>query len=176
MFLCTFSFAAEKVKINKVIDGDTIKIERSGKKETVRLIGVDTPESKRNKKAKKDAKRAKKDIDTITKLGKESTKHTKKLLKNNKEVYIETDVQKKDKYGRTLGYVYLDSKKKRMLNEEIIKDGYGTVMTIPPNVKYEKKLREAQKKSIKRKKGLWNDSKKKAKSVDKSQEKTDNKN
>jgi endonuclease YncB( thermonuclease family) len=52
MFTPILLFAQEKVKLNKVIDGDTIKIERSGKKESVRFIGVDMPESRKNKKAK----------------------------------------------------------------------------------------------------------------------------
>jgi micrococcal nuclease len=123
--------------------------------QVLKECGVDTPESRKNKKAKKDAARSKKDVDTITALGKESTAHTKKLLKNKKEVYIETDVQEKDKYGRTLGYVYLDKDKKEMLNEMIIADGYGAVMTVPPNVKYEKKFLKSQKKARKKKKGLW---------------------
>jgi micrococcal nuclease len=121
----------------------------------VRLIGVDTPESRKNKKAKKDAKRSKKDVETITQLGKQSTKHTKELLKNKKEIYIETDAQEKDKYGRTLGYVYLDEKKKEMLNEKIIEDGYGEVMTIPPHVKHEKKFKKAHSTARKKKQGLW---------------------
>jgi micrococcal nuclease len=53
IFTPILSFAQDKVKLNRVIDGDTIKIERNGKKESVRLIGVDTPESRKNKKSKK---------------------------------------------------------------------------------------------------------------------------
>ena len=155
LFLLLFpipAFSAQKATLEKVVDGDTIKVVRDGKKETVRLIGVDTPESKKNKKAKRDVIRSKKDIDTITELGKESARHTRKLLKNKKEVYIETDVQEKDRYGRTLGYVYMDKKKKKMLNKKIIEDGYGTMMTVPPNVKHVKEFQKAQEKARKPKK------------------------
>jgi micrococcal nuclease len=54
---------------------------------------------------------------------------------------------------RLLGYVYLSNGK--MLNEEIVKAGYGNVMTIPPNVKYQDRFLKAYQEARKRKRGLW---------------------
>jgi len=66
---------------------------------------------------------------------------------------IEYDVQKQDKYGRLLGYVYL--KNGEMLNEEIIKSGYASPMTIPPNIKYKDKFTKAYREAKENKRGLW---------------------
>ena len=54
---------------------------------------------------------------------------------------MEFDVQKRDKYGRLLAYVYLSDGK--MVNEEIVKAGYANFMTYPPNVKYQEKFLKA---------------------------------
>ncbi|HQO62599.1 MAG TPA: hypothetical protein PK528_03210, partial [Syntrophorhabdus sp.] len=55
--------AFKKATVIKVVDGDTLKIEMNGQEEAVRLIGIDTPESRINKKAKKDSLRSNQDID-----------------------------------------------------------------------------------------------------------------
>ena len=63
----------------RVVDGDTLKIDFHGIELTTRLIGVDTPESRRNKKAKKDAKRSDQDLVTINALGKKTKEYVKRL-------------------------------------------------------------------------------------------------
>lgn len=75
------------------------------------------------------------------------------LFKPGDKVKIEFDVRPRDLYGRLLGYVYLANGK--MLNEEIIKAGYATVMTIPPNVKYQNRFLGAYKEARENKRGLW---------------------
>ncbi|MDP8262724.1 MAG: thermonuclease family protein [Candidatus Ancaeobacter aquaticus] len=137
----------------RVIDGDTIEIKYKDKIESVRLIGIDTPESRANKKAWRDAKRSGRDIRTITKMGKQAVGYVKTLVKGGDEVKIEFDVQKRDKYKRLLGYVYLRNGK--MLNEEIIIAGYASPMTIPPDVKYQDKFLNAYKEARKNKRGIW---------------------
>ena len=140
----------------RVYDGDTFKCRLEGGKEVkVRLIGVDVPESSKNIKAYRDAERAKADISEIIELGKKAKEFTKSLLKKGTEVVLETDVQPTDKYGRILAYVYLPDG--RMLNLVLIEEGYATVYTIPPNVKYADKFKEAQRKAVKLKKGLWSE-------------------
>jgi micrococcal nuclease len=136
-----------------IIDGDTIKVELKGQKESVRLIGIDTPESKANKKALKDAARSYQDVKTITAMGKESTAFVKTLLQKGDTVGIEFDVQPRDRYGRLLAYVYLSDR--RMLNDEIIKAGYAVPMTIPPNVKYQRIFLGDYREAKKNNKGLW---------------------
>ncbi len=124
-----------------------------GKEESIRLIGIDTPESRVNKKAKRDAKRSGQDIKTITAMGKRATEYVESLVKTGDLITIEFDAQQRDRYDRLLGYVYLSNGK--MLNEEIVKAGYANVMTIPPNVKYKDKFLKAYKHARERKRGLW---------------------
>lgn len=99
----------------RVIDGDTLKIEIAGQKETIRLIGIDTPESKANKKALKDAQRSRQDVGTITAMGRQAKVFVKTLVRKGEPVRIEFDVQPRDKYGRLLGYVYLQDGRAELL-------------------------------------------------------------
>ena len=145
--------AQDFATVIRVIDGDTLKINYQDKEQSIRLIGIDTPESKANKKANKDAMRSGQDIATITAMGKQATAFVKKLVKAGDTVTLEFDVQKYDKYNRLLGYVYLPDG--RMLNEEIIKNGYASVMTIPPNVKYQVKFVNAYRNARENGRGLW---------------------
>ena len=92
------------------------------------MIGIDTPESRVNPRAKKESQRTREDLKTILAMGKEATAFVKTLVKQEDLVRIEFDVEKRDKYGRLLGYVYLPNG--RMLNEEIVMAGYANLLTI----------------------------------------------
>ena len=151
--LPSYSQALETTTVTRVVDGDTIKVRYWGKEESIRLIGIDTPESRANKKAKRDAKRSGQDIKTITAMGKRATEYVKSLVKPGDLITIEFDVQQRDRYGRLLGYVYLSNGK--MLNEEIVKAGYANVMTIPPTVKYKDRFLKAYQEAREGKRGLW---------------------
>jgi micrococcal nuclease len=124
----------EPVTVKRVVAGDALKIIYQGQEESVRLIGIDTSESKKNKKAYKDAGRSGKDVEQITAIGKEAARYMRTIAREADRMTIEFDVQKRDKYKRLLGYVYLVNGS--VLSEEIIKAGYASPMTIPPNVKY----------------------------------------
>ncbi len=147
--------AQQTTTVVRIVDGDTLKVRYWGKEESVRLIGIDTPESRVNKKAKRDAKRSGQDIKTITAMGKRATEYVESLVKPGDLITIEFDAQQRDRYGRLLGYVYLSNGK--MLNEEIVKAGYANVMTIPPDVKYQDRFLRAYKEARERKRGLWNE-------------------
>ena len=140
-------------KVVRVVDGDTLKVELNGRIENVRLIGIDTPESKVNKKAKKYATRSSQDIKTIVSLGKAAVSFIKSIIKPGDLVDIEQDVQSRDRYGRPLVYIYLKSGK--MLNEEIIAAGFASVMTIPPNVRYQERFLRAYRAAREEQRGLW---------------------
>ena len=86
-------------------------------------------------------------------MGKKSTAFVKSKLSVGTEVRLELDVQPKDKYSRTLAYVYLPDGS--MLNELIVREGYAQVMTIPPNIKYQELFIEAERDARKNKRGLW---------------------
>ena len=112
-------YGQEAAKVLKVVDGDTIRISYKGREESIRLIGIDAPESKANKKAKSDAQRSGKHLKTIISQGEEATEFVKTIVRPGDKVTIEFDVQTRDKYRRLLCYVYLINGK--MLNEEIMK-------------------------------------------------------
>jgi micrococcal nuclease len=145
--------AKETVTVLSIVDGDTVRISYQGRQESIRLIGIDAPESRPNKKAKSDAQRSGEDLKTILAMGKKSTGYVKTLVKPGDTVRIEFDVQSRDKYGRLLGYVYLSNGK--MLNEEIVKAGYANVMTVPPNVKYQERFLGAYREARENNRGLW---------------------
>jgi len=157
-----FTLSANSQNINlldtatviRIVDGDTLKINYKGKEESIRLIGIDTPESKPNKKAMRDAERSKDDIKTIIAMGKQATAFTKILVQPGNIVRIEFDVQSRDKYKRLLGYIWLSNGK--MLNEEIVKAGYANLMTYPPNVKYQERFLRAYREARENNRGLWN--------------------
>src|SRR5690606_13818459 len=106
----------------------------------IRLIGIDTPET-RNSANKK-----------IGYFGKEATQFMISLVAN-KKVKLEYDVNRFDRYQRTLAYVYLEDG--TFVNAEMVKNGYAMVMTIPPNVKFADKFVQLEREARESKKGLW---------------------
>lgn len=129
-------------KVVRVVDGDTIEI--SGN-QTVRYIGMDTPEPRGEKGAECYAK--------------EATNRNKELVLG-KTILLEKDVSEKDSFGRILRYVYLidetkNDKKGEMVNQMLVNEGYATVVTYPPDVKYADLLLGTQTKAREEKRGLW---------------------
>lgn len=141
----------EVATVERVVDGDTIEVKIDGEKFKVRLIGVDTPETKHPRKP-------------VEPYGKEASEYTKKKLEG-KKVYLEKDVSDKDRYGRLLRYVWLTKPDKdKKLTEEMLKDnfnltlvkeGYGKSSTFPPDVKYAEIIKEYQREAVKENRGLW---------------------
>lgn len=123
----------------KVVDGDTIKINYNGIIEDVRLIGVNTPETKHPLKG-------------IEAYGLEASAYTKKLL-TGKSVRLEFDAQNRDRYDRLLAYVYLADG--TFVNALLVSNGYAQVMTIPPNVKHAESFVELQREARESAAGLW---------------------
>ena len=128
----------EKIYCIRVVDGDTIIVSIKGAKERVRLIGVDTPETKHPKKP-------------VQRFGKEAYLFTKEMVEG-KEIRLEFDWQERDKYGRLLAYIYLMDG--TFLNAEIIKQGYGFAYTRFP-FKYLEEFRKYEREAREGKRGLW---------------------
>ncbi|MDD6920414.1 MAG: thermonuclease family protein [Eubacteriales bacterium] len=126
-----------KAEIIRVKDGDTFVCKYKGKKETVRLIGVDTPESVHP------------DQNRNSEAGKKASEITKEILLEGSEVFLEFDVAQRDKYGRILAYVYLEQEGNPMLNVYLLEKGYAKLMTVPPNVKYVEKFKKIAKQNRK---------------------------
>jgi len=141
--------AAEYYYVARAVDGDTLKLSNGDR---VRLIGVDTPECHYSEKLVRDARRSGKDIKAIQELGKIASDFTKGLV-SGKRVRLEYDVEKRDRYGRLLAYAYLDDG--TFVNARIIDEGYGQIMTIPPNVRYADKFLALEREARKNGKGFW---------------------
>lgn len=160
-FYCLFVFTTVSAKaentatVTRVVDGDTIKVMYEGHPDRIRFIGVDTPESFPNRKAYKDSRKSGQDIDVIVAQGQSAKKFTQGILPKGQKVLLEFDVEPRDRYKRILAYVYLPDG--RMVNEVIIKEGYASPMTIPPNVKYQKRFLTAYQYARDHNKGLWAD-------------------
>lgn len=143
------SYDYSDIKVERVIDGDTILLENG---ERVRLIGIDTPEMHDSEKLLRDSQRTKQDVSVIKNMGQESYAFTKRLLENQ-YVSLEFDVERTDKYSRLLAYVYL--KDGTFANAQILKEGYASLMTIPPNLKYADMFLKLYKEARENKRGLW---------------------
>lgn len=128
----------ETVTVVSVVDGDTIKVSMNGQTETVRLIGVDTPETVHPTKP-------------VEPYGPEASAYTKQRL-TGQEVRLEYDVEQRDKYGRLLAYVWLGDE---MFNATLLREGYAQMLTVPPNVKYAEQFRMLQQEAREAGRGLW---------------------
>jgi micrococcal nuclease len=126
---------AEIHKVKRVVDGDTLLLING---ERVRLIGVDTPETKHPQKP-------------VEYFGKEAYLFTKKMV-DGKEARFEFERQKRDRYGRLLAYVYLLDG--TFLNAEIIKQGYGFAYTRFP-FKHMEEFRRYERDARENRRGLW---------------------
>jgi micrococcal nuclease len=128
------------VRVVRVIDGDTIQVccVLEGL-QRVRYIGINTPETKHPTKG-------------VEHFGKEASEANRKLV-SGKIVELEFDVQHWDKYGRILGYIYLQDG--TFVNAWLVENGYAQVMTVPPNVKHEGLFRKLQREAREARKGLW---------------------
>ena len=124
--------------VTRVIDGDTVEISPAiDGIEDVRFIGVDTPEL--NDPACGEHP-----------YGIEASEFTRAQL-GGQEVELEFDVEKTDRYGRLLAYVYHGE----MFNETLLEEGYAQVATYPPNVKYVDRFEEAQAEARAANLGMW---------------------
>ena len=148
-------YAQQKTTVTRIIDGDVIHIIYGGVEKRVRLIGIDAPESRIDRKALKDANMGEYDIEAIVEMGAKAKAYVNGLIKRGDFVTIEFDVKKKDRYGRLLCYVYLSNGK--MLNEEIVKAGYANIKATPPNVEHKDRFLNAFKFAKETKRGLWDE-------------------
>lgn len=130
----------EFVKVTKVIDGDTFWVDDGKETFKVRFIGIDAPEI-RNSRYKKKGYYGVEAKDYVT------------ALTQDQWVHLEYDVQKTDRYGRQLAYVYLEDG--TFLNADLVANGYAVVDTYPPNVKYVDVFIELQGEARENQVGVW---------------------
>ncbi|MGZ4722707.1 MAG: thermonuclease family protein [Ilumatobacteraceae bacterium] len=123
------------------VDGDTIDVTVGHRRERVRLIGIDTPETK-------------KPNTPVQCYGPEATKFTTSLLPADSRLHLERDVVARDVYGRLLAYVYLVGDG-TFVNLKIIRQGYARPLPIPPNVAHAGEFVEAARLAEADNIGLW---------------------
>lgn len=114
-------------------DGDTITVRIKGKKEKVRLIGIDTPELAQKP------------------WGPKARDFTRRLTQG-KTLRLETDVEPRDRYGRLLAYVYVG---KTFVNRALAEEGYALTLTYPPNVAHVEDFTAAVRRAREAKRGFW---------------------
>ena len=110
------SARATSAEVDRVVDGDTIKVSIDGATEDVRYIGIDTPESVTPG-------------EPVECFGRRASAFNERLVAG-RTVRLRFDRERRDDYGRLLAYVYAES---RLVNAELVRHGYARTLTIAPN-------------------------------------------
>ena len=132
----------ETARVVRVVDGDTLIIDRGQGHERLRYIGIDAPES-----VKPDT--------PVQFMGKEASA-TNAALVEGATVVLEKDVSETDRFGRLLRYVWLrDGEAWLFVDLELVRQGYAQVATFPPDVRWVDTFREAQRIARDAGLGLW---------------------
>ncbi|HAP4327971.1 TPA: thermonuclease [Enterococcus faecalis] len=123
------------------VDGDTTVLKIEGKEQKVRFLLIDTPETVKPK-------------TKVQPFGLEASNRTKELLSTAAEITFEYDQgDKKDRYGRALGYIFVDG---TLLQKTLVREGLARVAYVKePNTKYLLELEEAQEKVKNESLGIW---------------------
>lgn len=139
--LTSANIPTEYYSVVRIIDGDTIVVSINDKNETVRLLGIDTPEVVDPRKP-------------IQCFGREASNKVKEIL-TGKNIRLESDTTQadRDKYKRLLRYIYLPDGAN--VNLLLINEGYAHEYTYDNPYRYQQEFRQAEKEARDAKKGLW---------------------
>ena len=125
----------------EVVDGDTLVVRVSGRDEDVRLLGIDTPETKHP-------------TEPVECFGEEASRHLAGLLPAGARVRLERDIEARDRFGRLLAYVYrVDDG--LFVNLDLAAGGFAAALTIPPNGAHNQELFTAVAAARAAGAGLW---------------------
>ena len=133
-------FAAAPTVID-VIDGDTIDLRIGYERERVRLLGIDTPETKDRRKP-------------VQCYGHEASERTAQLLPTGTIVRLELDLEERDAFNRLLAYVWRASDG-LFINLDLVAGGYADILSIAPNTGHADELRAAMTSARTAARGLW---------------------
>ncbi|NGZ77224.1 thermonuclease family protein [Saccharibacillus alkalitolerans] len=126
-------------RVERTVDGDTfIATLDDGSRERVRMLLIDTPETK-------------KEGTPVQPFGPEASDYAKKRL-TGKAVELEFDEEQRDQYDRMLAYVYLDGER---FNEKLLEQGLARVVVYKPNDKYADEFRSVEAEAKRKKLGVW---------------------
>ena len=127
--------------VERVVDGDTIDVELDGRHERVRLIGIDTPETKRP--------------DTPVECwGPEASERTEALLPPGTPVRLERDVVGRDDYGRLLAYVHR-ADDGLFVNDDLVRGGFAVPFPFEPNTTFADRFVASARSAEAADVGLW---------------------
>jgi micrococcal nuclease len=124
----------------RVVDGDTIRVALPGGEEPVRYIGIDTPESV-------------KPGSPVECFARRASAFNSRLV-DGEPVRLVADVDPRDRYGRLLAYVYR-ARDGLFVNAELVRRGYATAYTVPPNVRHADDFRRLADRARQAGRGLW---------------------
>jgi micrococcal nuclease len=125
-------------RVVQVLDGDTVIVERGAYRDTIRLLGIDTPETHHPTKP-------------VQCYGPEASAYTTSRLEGQ-VVQLEDDVERHDIYGRRLAYVYLHGEN---FDEELLRKGYARLLVIEPNHAHARNMLDDELGAKARRAGLW---------------------
>ncbi len=132
--------AAGSGRVTRVVDGDTIHVALGGRDETVRYIGVDTPETK-------------KPGSPVECFGRAAAAANERLVAGER-VRLVRDAEARDRYGRLLAYVYR-VRDGRFVNADLVRRGFAQPLTIPPNVRHAERFARLAREARGSGRGLW---------------------
>jgi micrococcal nuclease len=127
-------------RVVRVVDGDTIHVEVDGRREKVRYIGVDTPETKHPTKG-------------VQCYGEKASQFNARLVAGE-QVRLVRDVEERDRYGRLLAYVYR-VRDGLFVNAELARLGYAQPLSIAPDVRYAGRFAALAREARDQGRGLW---------------------
>jgi micrococcal nuclease len=130
--------AHQEYQVVRVIDGDTIIVQRGGARETIRILGVNTPETHDPRKP-------------VECFGPEASAFTRRRLEG-RMVVLEDDVERHDIYGRRLAYVFVDGHR---FEDELLQRGYARLLVIEPNHTYARTMLDEELAAKHHRAGLW---------------------
>jgi micrococcal nuclease len=127
-------------RVERVVDGDTIRVRLGDRAETVRYIGVDTPETK-------------KPGTPVECFGERAAAENERLVEGER-VRLEVGAEPRDRYGRLLAYVHREADG-AFVNERLLRGGFARTLTITPNDRHEARFRLAEARARASGAGLW---------------------
>lgn len=139
------------VALLRIVDGDTIHVMVGGKDEPVRLIGINAPEKRERINGRP--------VGPPEPLSKEAAEFLARVL-DDRKLWQEYDAVKRDKYSRLLAYIWAKGKGDKqplLVNAQMLRWGFAVVLAIPPNTKYEERLKAAEEVAKKEGLGVWED-------------------
>lgn len=127
-----------EARVERVVDGDTMIVSIDGREETLRLIGINTPETWKSPQGAQP-------------WGDEASAFSRERL-SGRTVQLEYDVEQRDQYQRLLAYMWLDG---QLFNEILVREGWAEARSYPPNIAHQEQLDQAERSARAENRGLW---------------------